>query len=1110
MFLFSLMAKATSTTISPGSAESDNNIRAAFDGTADTIYLNPGTYIQANQIHFKRSAVLIAADMTRKPVIKLKYYIDLKNANTKIYVDGLIFDGTASEQQAICVDDANTGKELHLNNCEFRNFAKATITTASSKNPLDSCVINNCYFHDGKKSALYFPKSSVDGVQTCYGLIVKNSTFANYDVNESAEYYASLINLETYDYSNVVATDVKVLVDHCTFYNYLTFNTDHCAVRVRRAENVTVSNCIFAHPEAYERRSTYLYESTNTVSNCISYNLTKNADNFTHAWGPSVTSCRIADPLFKDAASGDYTLRMGSPARGAGVAGSNLGDPRWSAVADPIEADFASALTLEAADAVRNEYFTLNANNHLKANNPNPATENYGIATWQIHATKEVAVQVTLNINSASLYGHTYKVEIFDSSEDKKGEVGESGWKDTAEPVTLSGVINLPAAGDYKVKLSNTCNGSGEAIIEGITLSYGGGNVVEVPANSLGIEDALLSSGCKREDGVIKFPSTAADVPNAWVKWNMSVTAEAFYNVAVTIKNKYDHNITVTFYEEDGSTVVGSVTEGSRKSTKDEAGHTINMLGIYLKAGNYVAKLTNSIEGSDAKIVSVAFAAADGGAVQNLPCTMGVNDAWFTCGATRADGQITYGSWNEDNSWIKWNAATSDDIFCNVKVSLSTTNAHRLYVAIYEDEDEDPVATLSEAYSETIGDPLVRFLGRVYLPGGKNYVIKVTNPVGGSAAIINSVIFEEVVTPTVTLPGTLLPQDAMLSERATIDGDSLLFTARGDEAHNSSEWAKWKVSAAKGIYHLTLNAFNAAPEGQGQKFKITVLSNDETSEIATVTSEWMNVGARTVELPSVRLNDGNYIIKVEEPLYGATGRVLNIEVEHEQITIDELETNAATVIGANDGYAVNAHLSRAFVQGMYNTICLPFDVPAAELARVFPGAIVKELTSSSIEEGGFVLNLNFDAVDEMEAGVPYLIKPAASISNPKFLGVTIDNTLNNTETTNADFIGNFVVDEIAVSEDNLFLGADNTLYFPTVATEIKGLRAYFEVKNPSGAPIRHARIIEQGNVATEIEIAQPDMLDKAVATGVIKRIENGQLLIIREGVQYNALGVRVK
>jgi hypothetical protein len=393
------------------------------------------------------------------------------------------------------------------------------------------------------------------------------------------------------------------------------------------------------------------------------------------------------------------------------------------------------------------------------------------------------------------------------------------------------------------------------------------------------------------------------------------------------------------------------------------------------------------------------------------------------------------------------------------------------------------------------------------VPAG-NYILKVTNATKWSDAKLVSVQFTYAGGATIDVPTTLLPVDAILSSEAWIDNDSILFTARGSEGHNTDNWAKWKISVAnRGLYDFTAHVCR---KNGGQKYEIKVLNSDESSEIFTYTDESISAGDKTTSTGARELAAGNYVVRVRNIYNYAESRLLKVVVERGTIAIDEEDDSEDDVINPNNGLAVDVQLTRSLVAGMYNTICLPFAVSASEMARVFPGAIVKELTSSSIEEGGFVLNLNFEAVDEMEAGVPYIIKPASNISNPKFIGVTIDNTLNNIETSNADFIGNFVVDQIPASEDNLFLGASSTLYFPTVDMEIKGMRAYFQVKNPSGAPIRSARIVEQGNVATEIEIAQPDAADKTDKSNVTKRIENGQLLIIREGVQYNALGVRVK
>lgn len=60
--VLSLFANATVQTISPSSEESDSNIRSALSGTADTIILNAGNYKEADQIHFRRNAVIMAAE----------------------------------------------------------------------------------------------------------------------------------------------------------------------------------------------------------------------------------------------------------------------------------------------------------------------------------------------------------------------------------------------------------------------------------------------------------------------------------------------------------------------------------------------------------------------------------------------------------------------------------------------------------------------------------------------------------------------------------------------------------------------------------------------------------------------------------------------------------------------------------------------------------------------------------------------------------------------------------------------------------------------------------------------------------------------------------------
>ena len=82
---------------------------------------------------------------------------------------------------------------------------------------------------------------------------------------------------------------------------------------------------------------------------------------------------------------------------------------------------------------------------------------------------------------------------------------------------------------------------------------------------------------------------------------------------------------------------------------------------------------------------------------------------------------------------------------------------------------------------------------------------------------------------------------------------------------------------------------------------------------------------------------------------------------------------------------------------------------------------------------------------------------------------------------------------------------NNKLFFPTVDMPILGMRAYFVIHDiPSGAAKR-ARIVEDGQVATEIDLVSQEPIANSQ-----KLIINGQLIIIRDGVRYNVMGTKIQ
>ena len=383
--------------------------------------------------------------------------------------------------------------------------------------------------------------------------------------------------------------------------------------------------------------------------------------------------------------------------------------------------------------------------------------------------------------------------------------------------------------------------------------------------------------------------------------------------------------------------------------------------------------------------------------------------------------------------------------------------------------------------------------------------MKVSNSVGDARFVSVKVAYAG--GAICAIPGILSGKEAVLVPKKMYragNGD-ICYDDYGTDP--TDEYAYWKVHAAVGTYNIILNI--PAESTTDHQYKLELLDDLGDAEPvvpAIIETKTSSTGLISLASTITIATEKDYYLKLINTTKWSSSKLRSISIAP-SITLDEEATSSA-VIDDNDGKVVNVQLTRTFRSGMYNTICLPFAVSAAEMNRVFPGAVVKQLTSSSIEEGDFVLNLNFEDASSIEAGKPYLINPAADVTNPKFIGVTIDKTLNPTNTSRANFVGNFVAGTITANPNNLFLGANNTLYFPTQDIDILGMRAYFIIQDAPAGVIKRARIVENEQVATDIEIVQPDESTKQDNSR--KLLINGQLIILRDGIQYNVMGARMK
>lgn len=167
---------------------------------------------------------------------------------------------------------------------------------------------------------------------------------------------------------------------------------------------------------------------------------------------------------------------------------------------------------------------------------------------------------------------------------------------------------------------------------------------------------------------------------------------------------------------------------------------------------------------------------------------------------------------------------------------------------------------------------------------------------------------------------------------------------------------------------------------------------------------------------------------------------------------DNILRETATV-SFNSQNNVDVQLERTLSPEYWNTFCVPFTISADMIAEKF-GAGTLVYTFGSMN--GNVMN--FKASTTIEAGKPYIVKPANTVVNPTFTGVNIEASAPVKSGENGFFMQGTYGAKTDLLDDgtNLFLGEGNKFYKPAKgSTKMKGMRAFFIV--PQGTNLAALR-----------------------------------------------------
>lgn len=184
------------------------------------------------------------------------------------------------------------------------------------------------------------------------------------------------------------------------------------------------------------------------------------------------------------------------------------------------------------------------------------------------------------------------------------------------------------------------------------------------------------------------------------------------------------------------------------------------------------------------------------------------------------------------------------------------------------------------------------------------------------------------------------------------------------------------------------------------------------------------------------------------------------------LTLNET-INSSEPIEANNGTECAVQTNRTLTGGIWNTMCLPFNVTKSRLESVLGANQDIQLRTYT---GYADKVMTFEPATEVAAGTPFLIKLNTTVVNPAFTNVTIVNTPAQSVTHNGvSFVGTYGPVDLQTDGSELFITkSTNKLSVPAATSnKMYGMRAFIRATGSSGP----ARIVVGDDETTDLSTA---------------------------------------
>lgn len=539
-----------------------------------------------------------------------------------------------------------------------------------------------------------------------------------------------------------------------------------------------------------------------------------------------------------------------------------------------------------------------------------------------------------------------------------------------------------------------------------------------------------------------------------YAEWDVTIQPIQ-YNVAVDVYNPNGWSLGLVLVNQAGDTLKSIRYAGGWGKSGQFAIGSLDLSD--LAAGDYKVRVNATTAWSQMKLKDVIFVANYAGVSVALPGALQPAYAQLSAGASVTSDAIAFAPSTANNEYAIWNVSFAEAGTYDVSIDITASNGHNYGVALLSADGASQIEAVNEGGQNA--ETGVKELGAITVPAAGNYVVKLTNATQWSEAVLNSITFAGAAAPAVSnyyIKGTMnnwqLDENYKMTPNEAADDVEYMLDitlAEGDEFKVFEDDGSENGQWHPGAANYVVDAAHAGD------VTIYFRPNGKQGDDAWYYTV-IYVAVHTPEVPEAQWEE---IVFTEVAAKGSLNGAVFAAASNENFTLTVTDTDANKI-------AVDENTARFGTEEAYKDY------------------------SFRLKTGGKSSAKNVLTLAIPAAGT---LRIAARTGSNSDATRTLVITQGETELYN----------QVVKEDDKTVVesGESSTNYYPYIEVTVAAGQVVL------GYPVNGLNFYAFGFKAaqTGTGIDNTQVMDKAV-----KVIENGQLIIIKNGIRYNVMGTIVK